>query len=240
MATRVLSLFHDDDARSGVFAEAAAAAGWQLDEHPAAAGEPPDLAPYAALIVLGGDANVDQEDIHPWLVPEKAFLRAVLDRGFPVLGICLGSQLLAAVAGAPVGPLAHPEIGWVEVDLTPAGAEDPVVGSMPSRFLAAQWHAYGAGLPPGGVALATGEAGLQAYRLGESAWGLQFHAEVTEDTLDDWIDHYGDGPAARAARLDPEAFRRETSRHIERWSACGREMCTRFLDVAAHLTTRSR
>src|SRR5581483_9151050 len=102
-----------------------------------------------------------------------------LDLGRPVLGVCLGAQLIAKACGAPVHPSSEPEIGWHPFDLKPAAAADPLLGSLPRRFLAFQWHHYTYGVPAGAEELATSSVCTQAFRLGDTAWGIQFHAEVT-------------------------------------------------------------
>jgi GMP synthase (glutamine-hydrolysing) len=120
-------------------------------------------------------------------------------------------------------------VGWAEVDLTLDALEDPVLGPGPRRFAAYQGHSYGFSLPPGAVPLAHGEGDqLQAYRIGESAWGLQFHPEVTWEIVDPWIaEHSRDGDVE-----DEPALREQTKANLPRWMAFGRELCGRFLEHA--------
>jgi GMP synthase-like glutamine amidotransferase len=173
--------------------------------------------------------HVDQEDQHPWLRDEATWLRTLIEGPRPTLGICLGSQLLARAAGAWVGPLPVPEIGWSEVELTDAGAADPVLSALPHRFEALQWHHYAHELPDGGVALAHSDASLQGFRLGESCWGVQFHPEVTEPQLDRWLAAKTDLPP------DPERLRAETREQIGGWNELGRRLCRSFLAAAERL-----
>jgi GMP synthase (glutamine-hydrolysing) len=147
----------------------------------------------------------------------------------PTLGICLGSQLLALAAGGWVGPLEKPEIGWSEVELTEAAATDPVLSALPRRFDALQWHHYGHGLPEGAVALARNSSALQAFRLGETCWGVQFHPEVTEPQLERWIGDKADAPP------DPEGFLIATRERIGGWNELGRRLCRSFLTAAERL-----
>lgn len=216
---RVLSLIHQTDAATGVFADEID----DLDERSFALGRPPADDRYDATIVLGGQVNVDQEDEHEWMREEKRYIRALLERGHPLLGVCLGSQLLAEAAGARVGPLpGGPEVGWHDVRRV---ADDPVLGALPSTFRALEWHGYRAELPPGAVELARNGVGLQAFRLdGRPAWGIQFHAEATRETLGRWI--------ADEERPDP-ALIAETPREIGRWNELGRRLCRAFLSEAA-------
>jgi GMP synthase (glutamine-hydrolysing) len=229
---KLLSLIHQDDARSGVFAEAAT--GHELEEWSFRSGERPPrpLDRYEAVLVMGGGMHVDQEDRHPWLRAEKAYLRWLLDRGTPVLGVCLGGQLVADVAGGRVAPLPAPQVGWWEAELAPTAADDLLLGPLPSRFHAFQWHSYGFELPPGAAALAADATGLQAYRLGEAAWGLQFHAEVTRETVRAWLDRHRRDEDAVEAELDPRRLAADTEARIDTWNRIGREICGRFIEAA--------
>ena len=152
--------------------------------------------------------------------------------GVPTLGICLGSQLLARAAGASIGPLAEPEIGWYEVELTEAGLADPVLSALPHRFSALESHYYAHGLPDGAVELARNTVCLQGFRLGEACWGVQFHPEVTEPQLSRW--------AAEKDNLEPEQFLAETRQQIGAWNELGRRLCQTFLVAADKLTAVRR
>lgn len=222
----VLALIHQDDARAGVFARVDAS----VEEASIALDRPPSRPPetYDAVMVFGGAMHVDQEHEHPWLREEKALIRELLARERPVLGVCLGSQLVAEAAGAEVGRLpGGPEIGWRDVDLSPGAEEDPVLGALPRRFLALEWHAYGAALPPGARELARNEAGLQAFRVdGGQAWGIQFHAEVDAPTLAGWIEDHGDDD------VDPAELRDRSARELDRWNQLGRRLAAAFIQAA--------
>jgi GMP synthase (glutamine-hydrolysing) len=153
-----------------------------------------------------------------------------------VLGVCLGVQLLARASGAWVGRMPDgPEIGWHSVELTEAGAADPVVGALPQTFEALQWHHYTYGLPGGAVELARSPACTQAFRLGDACWGVQFHPEVTAAQLEGWLADKDDPPP------DAERLREETIEKIDGWNELGRSLCAAFLDTAADLVaTRSQ
>ena len=235
-SVRVLSLTHQADAPSGVFGEAATAAGHDLAEASFALGRPPQAGDYDAMLVFGGAMNVDEEDGNPWLGDEKRFLREVLGSRTPALGVCLGAQLLADAAGARVARAAAPEIGWYEVELDAGAGGDPVLGPLPERFTACEWHSYEFALPHGATALASSPGSLQAYRLGDRVYGIQFHAEVTADTLAGWIERYEKDPDAVAMDLDTEGFAAESRERIAEWNALGRGICSRFLETAERLT----
>jgi GMP synthase (glutamine-hydrolysing) len=226
----VLALVHSESGPPGSFAHVVAEHGHRLDQRSFALGDPPpdDAAEsYGAALIFGSSVQLDQD--HPWLDPTRALVARLLESGVPTLGVCLGSQLIAEVAGGPVGPAPAPEVGWYEVELSASGERDPLLGAMPPRFAAFEWHSYGFGLPPGGVALAHGpDDGLQACRVGDRAWGIQFHAEVTPAIVDDWIDDDPDGEAQ-----DPEGLRAQSAANLPRWTALGRGLCGRFLELAA-------
>ena len=177
--------------------------------------------------------HLDQNDEHQWLDPEKAFLRDALERGVPILGVCLGSQLLAEAAGATPYRSEEPEIGWYEVEVTGTGASDPVIGPLAPAFEAFVWHHYVAPLPPGAVELARTPTCVQAFRIeGKPAWGLQFHAEVTRENLLGWLDEWENSEAAETS-LDPEQLRAESELRIEDLNELGRGIAERFLAEAA-------
>jgi GMP synthase-like glutamine amidotransferase len=227
----ILSLVHEDDARSGVFADAIAAAGARLEEASYAFGDPPARDPlsYDAVVVLGGAMHVDQTDRHPWLDTERRLIAELIEARKPLLGVCLGSQLVAQVAGAEVGPLPGGlEIGWHEVELDPSASADPVLGALPRRFSAFQWHEYGV-LGDGAVTkLAVNDAGLQAFRVGDApAWGIQFHAEVDAPTVAGWLSHYAE------PEIDAAAISGRSKREMPRWNELGRELCGAFVRAAS-------
>jgi GMP synthase (glutamine-hydrolysing) len=229
MPARLLSIVHQRDAGPGVFASVDA----ELEEWRPRKAPPPSLAGFDAVMVFGGAMNAHEEARHPWLRPEKELLREVLDRRLPVLGVCLGSQLLSEVAGAEPRRADRPEIGWCEIALTPEAVDDPLLGGLPERFEGFGWHSYESPLPPGAVPLARSPVCLQAYRLdGAPAWGLQFHAEVTEETVGRWLDDSRSDEDAVRVGLDPEALRAETRAKIGTWMDTGRAIARRFVAAA--------
>jgi GMP synthase (glutamine-hydrolysing) len=234
---RVLAVVHHSNAAAGVFADPALEAGHELMEWLPPERPPPAHDGFDAVMVFGGAMNVDEEDEHPWLRDEKRFLRELLERGTPMLGVCLGSQLVAEAAGGTVRRAATPEIGWHEVELTPEGEADELLGMLPERFESFQYHHYEWLLPPGGMTLARSELALQAFRLGDrSVWGLQFHPEVTERDLGSWLDDWQSDPGAVATGLDPEAIRAESAGKITQWNDAGRAISERFVSLAASRT----
>lgn len=147
----------------------------------------PDVGRYHALVVLGGPMNVDQQDRHPHLATEIALIREALARGIPILGICLGAQLLAAALGANVQPNHVREIGWYRLHATAAANGDPLCRHLGEHHVF-QWHAYTFDLPAGAVHLAsTPTCSNQAFRHGDRAWGLQFHLEADLPLIQEWL-----------------------------------------------------
>ncbi len=143
--------------------------------------EPVPVGPVGldGLVVLGGPMGVADVGRHPHLSAEMDLIADCLDAGVPVLGVCLGSQLLAAALGAEVRPSDSLELGWLPVQHLAAAADDPLLGPLPDPFPALHWHGDVLALPSGGVPLARSAAtDLQAFRVGDSAYGLLFHLEA--------------------------------------------------------------
>ncbi len=180
-------------------------------------------------MVFGGSMHPDQDDRFDWLGNEEEFLGEVLAARVPVLGVCLGAQMLARAAGAGVRPASEPEIGWYEVALTSEGSSDPVLSALPARATVFQWHHYTFDLPQGGVELARSDICTQAFRLdGRPGWGIQFHAEVTYPMLSAWVDEDPDELPMPAADLLAES-----EAAIGRSNAQGRWLADAFLREAA-------
>jgi GMP synthase (glutamine-hydrolysing) len=233
---RVLSVVHGTDARTELFAPVVAEAGHRLDEWSFVwdSGPPPALGRYDAVLVFGGAMHADQDMLHPWLADETAWLADLVAHGTPVLGVCLGVQLLARALGSRIERMAGgPEIGWCPVTLTAAGSADPVLGVLPRDFTALQWHHYTYGLPEGAVELARSPLCTQAFRVGDACWGVQFHPEVTAAQLEGWLAD-PDDPAP-----DPDRLRAETSVEIARWNELGRAVCRAFLAAAERALARA-
>jgi GMP synthase-like glutamine amidotransferase len=231
---RVLSVVHDDSPTGGggTFERVVVEREDRLDRWFTANGAAPPDDPRAwdAIMVFGGVMHPDQDAEHEWLAGETAFIESALGAGVPLLGVCLGAQLVARAAGARVGPAQAPEVGWHEVTLAETAGADPVLGVLPPRITAFQWHYYGFDVPEGAVELASSAAAKQAYRFRDRAWGVQFHPEVDRDMLDDWFEEGGD---ELGKPLD--VVEAETDRHLPTWSEQGRALCTAFLDAAARV-----
>lgn len=149
----------------------------------------PEIQRYDALWVMGGPMDVWQEEWHPWLREEKAFIRdCVVEKGVPFLGLCLGHQLLAEALDGSVGPAEVPEVGVLDVRLTEAGAAGVLFDGFPEVFPCLQWHsAEVTQMPSGAQCLASSAAcPVQAMKWGTRAYSAQFHIEVENDTVENW------------------------------------------------------
>ena len=141
--------------------------------------------------MLGGPVSAYETEKHPYLAHEVELIRRYLDRELPVLGVCLGSQLLAAACGGRVYPgELGKEIGWADVELTRSGISDRLWTGFPARFMTFHWHGDTFDLPEGAEVLARTERYVQAFRMGSNAYGVQFHPEVVPKELASWIRAY--------------------------------------------------
>ncbi|MBN2736851.1 MAG: type 1 glutamine amidotransferase [Spirochaetales bacterium] len=144
----------------------------------------PDINEISALMIMGGPMSVTEEDIYPWLKPEKDLSKAAVSKNLPVLGICLGAQMIAASWGALIKKNPEKEIGWMDVKLSMAGQINPACAGLPESFTAFHWHGETFDLPNNAVRLAESEAThIQAFQLNR-AIGLQFHLETTRESMD--------------------------------------------------------
>ena len=153
------------------------------------AGDPlPAPDSFDALVIMGGPMGVYETDPHPWLTDEIAFVRSVIDAGLPTLGVCLGSQIIAAALGAKVYPHSQKEIGWFPITLTDAGRDHPFMKDLPNTFTPVHWHGDTFDLPTGATLLASSQATPhQAFAYQNHVLGLQFHVEYTLPAFDDFF-----------------------------------------------------
>jgi GMP synthase (glutamine-hydrolysing) len=219
----------------GTYAEVLAGRGFSAGYIRLFAGDrvPDDWDTAAALIVLGGPMSANDEARYPYLAAEKAILRGAVERDTPVLGVCLGAQLLAAAAGSHVFPGMRPEIGWAPVSLTLDGRQDAMLSALAQVAVVFHWHGETFDLPHGAVRLAFSALTMnQAFRLGRSAYGLQFHLEVDSSMIEAWIDTYSNDLGADA---DATARRiaAETATHAAALRTAAAHAMHRFLDVVA-------
>jgi GMP synthase (glutamine-hydrolysing) len=152
----------------------------------------PELGGVDGIVLLGGEQSVVRLGDHPVLADEAEWVAAAIEQEVPVLGVCLGAQLLAAVAGATVRRLGRRRLDWAPLRPTEAALEDPLFGSVAPDAHGVFWNEDGFDLPPGAVALAAPSGGsCAAFRLDDAAWGVQFHPELSAAELDDWYARWG-------------------------------------------------
>ncbi len=175
----------------GIFEKFISQAGIAIDTVELEKGDPfPNLENYEALWVMGGPMNVDDELDYPWLIEEKALIqKAVENFKIPYIGICLGAQLLAVALGGEVGPMSAPEVGLLPITLTQTGLNDSLMSGLSETLKVLQWHGQEVKkLPLGSKVLANSDhCHIQAFSVGKLSYGLQFHSEITDITVDDWI-----------------------------------------------------
>lgn len=150
----------------------------------------PSLEGYSALWVMGGPMNAGDTDDYPWLIEEKLLIRqAVKDFNLPYIGVCLGAQLLADALDGEVGFMSAPEVGLLPIYLTDAGCQHPLMSGLAKTYTVLQWHGQEVTrLPAETTILAfSPQCQVQAFAIGDRTFGLQFHSEVTQVTVEDWV-----------------------------------------------------
>lgn len=186
---------------------------------------------YSHVVVLGGNMSAYDEAHHPFLRQELQLIEEALARDIPVLGICLGAQLLARVHGARIYPgVQGPELAWHPVTLTDAGRAEPLLGAFTAESMAFQWHFDSFELPAGAVQLARSAAyEQQAFRVGHKVWAFQFHLEADELLIRSWLRAYAGQAGWSAAQV--AAMRATTDAHVAAYVAAAREFMRGFLGL---------
>lgn len=190
--------------------------------------EKPSIEKYDGLIVLGGQMGVYEADKYTHIKVEMQLIEQALKKQIPVLGICLGAQILAHVLGASVRKSPTKEVGWHDIDLTTEGTQDPLLGHFKTREKIFQMHGDTFDIPKSAVHLASSTACLgQAFRHGENVYGLQFHLEVDEGMIQRWMTN------PMSASEDVGRIRAETSTYLENSVQLSQKTFDRFIDLFA-------
>ena len=198
---------------------------------------PNNIHGYDGLIVLGGPMGVYEEDIYPFIKDAVLLIKSALKNDVPILGICLGSQLLAKAAGADVYKGKKKEIGWYKVQLTDEGKRDGLFIGLPDEFTVFQWHGdtfdMGADLKsdPSSCLASSELFPHQIIKVGKNAYGLQFHLEVTEEMIREWIDVNGKELASVQSYINPQEILKATPRYIETIHTYGETVFSRFFNM---------
>jgi GMP synthase (glutamine-hydrolysing) len=196
--------------------------------------ELPALDGVSAVVTFGGLMGVPDGDRYPFLRAELEMLEQALADEVPVLGLCLGAQLLAKAAGGDAVRMTERYIAWQELERLPAADGDPVFGALPERLPVLEWHLDAVLPPPGSAPVAeTSGPGCSVFRVSPLAWGSQIHLELTPEMVGSWLVD----PAVRAelssAGLDPSRFQREARERLPSQMAGGRAVLGRFAQMAA-------
>ena len=202
----ILLIGHDENETFGVAPRGLTAHGVEVIEHRGPTGnELPPLDQVSGVVVFGGAMNVDMTDEHPFLLDERTFVRQALEAGIPCLGICLGAQMLARASDRKVFPAPVREFGFNVLRLTSEGARDPLLSAFEDGSMVFHWHEDTFELPESATVLATGDdVHLQAFRIGDHAWGTQFHLEVDRAELELWLKAAGDDEVRAWGKTVPQ------------------------------------
>lgn len=189
-----LLIGHDENETFGLAPAGLAARGLEILEHRPPSSDPlPPIGAVSGVVMFGGSMNVDMTDRHPFLLEERAFVRRAVDAGVPFLGICLGAQMLARAMDRNVYPAGVRELAFNVLHLTPEAANDPLMSVFREGDMVFHWHEDTFETPEGATILGTGDdVHLQAFRIGEHAWGMQFHFEIDRAELELWLDVAGE------------------------------------------------
>jgi GMP synthase (glutamine-hydrolysing) len=190
---------------------------------------------FDAIVAMGGPMSVNDDAELPWLTAEKRAIGEAVRAGVPYFGACLGVQLLAASLGARVYAGPEPEVGVLPVTLTPEGALDPLFAGLPPTFPTLQWHGDTFDLPKGATRLASSPAfPNQAFRYGESAYGIQFHVEVLPEMAREWahVPAYAEYADRVLGEGGMERLLHDFAAAEAAMRATGRDMFARWADLA--------
>ena len=210
-----LAIMHDDMSPAGVVEERIRARGGEVTSVRAHRGEPiPDgVNGHDGIIVLGGTQHANDDHKHPYFPAVLKLMQAFHATGRPLLGSCLGAQLLARAYGAKVARHSHLEFGFLELAITPDGERDALLKNLPPRHRLMEWHEDTFELPEGAVHLIEGRGCRnQAFRLGTRSYGFQCHFEATPELVESWIGvgrqgltrHFGEGAPKEVDRVRAE------------------------------------
>jgi GMP synthase-like glutamine amidotransferase len=194
---------------------------------------PADVAGFDGVVVMGGPMSARSSEGFPSRDAEVSLLADALKAGIPTLGICLGAQILAVAGGGAVVPNAYgPEIGWGPVELAPACADDRLFAGLPSALTVLHWHGETFEVPPSAqLLMSSGAYPNQAFRIGDVAWGLQFHLEVTAPAVDGFLRAFG--AEAASAPGGGDAIRSTTPAALRELAPFRELVCRRFAALVA-------
>ncbi len=228
-ALRVLALQHADPEHPGLIADAVRGVGGILETIRGDIGQavPESLDGYSGLIIMGGPQSVYEEDNFPYLRDEKQLALEAIDNSIPLIGVCLGSQVIADVLGSEVHPSGGVEIGWKNVTRSPEIAGDPVLAPLPQTFTPLHWHGDVYDLPNGARPIGSSEmTPVQGFTYGETTYALLFHLEMTGQQITEMATLFPED--IRRGGLEPENLLSETPAHVAALKPAANEIFTRW------------
>jgi len=231
----IFGLYHSETETAGLLRDMMKEKGLRLRDVHLSSGDglPRSTGDLEGLIVMGGPMNVDDIDTYPFLQEEVRLIEEVLAEKKPVLGICLGAQLIAKALGAKVYANKEKELGWHPVQLTKVGAKDPLFSGLPESFRVLQWHGDTFDLPKGAVHLARSEkCENQAFRWGDQTYALQFHLEVTPGMLRQWVGCREGKAEVAAAGEDARALLRKSGSACLKLRPVAERVFSSYLNLA--------
>ena len=235
----VLIVTHLEDRSTGLVRACLQDAGCEVMQVDKVSGDRlPSVSSVSGMVCMGGSESATRVDEDVFLSSELELIARALEHGIPVLGLCLGAQLLAVAAGGQVRPIGRMVADWEPVSVRPDAAADPVFGGLPDGLPVLKWHEDMIEAPPGATVLATAPGpGAAVYRVGQTAWGSQAHLEVTPQLLvEGWLADPRSTPQIEGAGHPIDQFRALSRRALERQMPAGRAVFSRF---AAALSDRN-
>jgi len=223
----ILIVQHQPDSGPGALEVPLRRGGFELDFWFPPDAPRPSLDGIAGVVSLGGLAAPEDTDAAPWLTDERALIDDALGRSTPFLGVCLGAQLLALEAGGSVEHAS--EHGWTSVEAPPAAPPDPLLQALGAPCDVFQWHDWAFRAPSDAYLLAASGTAQQAFRVGERAWGVQFHLELTLSIAAEWMVVSRDTLAEHGE--DPDVLRAETADREGEWLARAHRVAARFAEI---------
>lgn len=220
---KVISLQHVNCETPGLIEEALKSKSYSVESIQSFRGQPvpKDLGAASGLVVMGGPMGVYEFARFPFLRDEMRLIERTLREEKPVLGVCLGSQLLAGTLGSAVGKGPHKEIGWYPVMLTESSSDDPLLKAANRSFMAYHWHGDAFGVPAGATSLASSaRTACQGFRYGRNAYGFLFHMEITPEILNGMLSAFGE--ELEEEQISADAIRQQAAEHLSRLQTVGR------------------
>ncbi len=244
MPPKILVIYHVPHERLGTFEPVFKEKGLALNAFNGASAKPhPPVSAFDGLVVLGGPMGVYEQARYPFIKKEIQLIQQALKAKKPILGVCLGAQLLAAALGSRVVKNHAKEIGWYPLMREPGADNDPLCEAFGQTETVFQWHGDTFNLPKGSVRLFSAPlCQEQGFRYGANAYGLQFHVEVTGGAIRAWLANAGNKQelASLKEQIDPAVIKAQTPQHIDRLQALSAQLAEAFCSLAVHTQPKVR